>query len=343
MKVDNKEHARIQAQALPWQLPLTAQLVALKSQRRLPHGLLIEVRSAVDSRAFGWHLSMALLCQSQQDGQPCGHCPACVAMLANNYPDFSFTTLEINERNHKLYKDIRIEQIRKLIHQMSLTHSLESGKIALIYPAEKLNAAAANALLKTLEEPSQDSVLIILTHNPGRLPVTIRSRCQHWVVENPDQQTAMNWLQAEGLPLQDIPDYLALSQQDAQLAVQLYQQQFKQQYDRFTELFEQYRQDSIDVVSLVQALKKPSAETLRLVLKSAVQNMIYTVLQQPLTSMVKQQLSALLQLFDRQQHLLSIEDNNLNLQLQLEDVLISLKQIISEDNHGRSQSGHFVP
>ena len=160
-------------EALPWQRPLVQKLGSLRQQHRLPHALLIELQTQVDSRAFGWYLVMALLCESPEDGNPCQVCPACALMRANNYPDFTFTTLLENDKTHKLNKDIKIDQIRRLIHQLSLTDSRQGGKFALIYPAEKMNPSAANSLLKTLEEPSSNSTLILLTHNPGRLPVTI--------------------------------------------------------------------------------------------------------------------------------------------------------------------------
>ena len=159
-----------------WQLDLVKQLIELKQQQKLPHAILIELRTSVDSRSFGWHLASSLFCQSDGQDKPCGQCQACQLMSANNYPDFFFTTLIDNDKTHKLNKDIKIDQIRRLIHQFSLTRNLQAGKVALIYPAEKLNKSSANSLLKTLEEPSSDSTLILLTHNAGRLPITIRSR-----------------------------------------------------------------------------------------------------------------------------------------------------------------------
>jgi len=329
MKSDNDTSDVIQGQVLPWQQSLVDQLLNLKSENRLPHALLIEIRSAADCLEFGWHLVSALLCLSTQQQKPCGHCAACHAMQANSYPDFSFTTLLENERTHKPNKDIKIDQIRQLIHRMSLTNSLPGGKIALIYPAEKMNQSSSNALLKTLEEPSADALLILLTHNAGRLPVTIRSRCQHWVVANPNPQEAAEWLADNGVPRQEIDSYLDLAQQDAQLAAALFQQQTKQQYDRFTELLEKYRSDQIDVISMAQGLKTLAPPTLRLILKLVVQKSIYRSLQRPLTESIQHSLVSSLDQLAQQERLLSIEDNNLNLQLQLEDVLISLKQILN--------------
>jgi DNA polymerase-3 subunit delta' len=327
MKADKAEFEPIKAAILPWQQNTVDNLLKLKNEQRLPHALLIEMRTATDSRAFGWYLVTTLLCENPRSGQPCGECAACHAMQSNNYPDFSFTTLLENERTHKLNKDIKIDQIRKLIHLMSLTNSLGSGKVALIYPAEKLNQSSANALLKTLEEPSSDTVLILLTHNSGRLPITIRSRCQQWVVQNPEQAEAQNWLESQGLQAAEAAEYLDLAQQDAQLASELFKHGFKTQYDRFIELLDKYQSDQIDVVTMAQSLKSQPADVLRIILRRVVQKMIGTALQASLTGALKQTIQAALNQLTWQERMLSIEDNNLNLQLQLEDVLISLKQI----------------
>ncbi|MCK4711141.1 MAG: hypothetical protein KAU21_21190 [Gammaproteobacteria bacterium] len=318
----------IKPDALEWQLDVIKQLVELKRQEKLPHAILIELRTAVDSRSFGWQLASALLCQSDSLEKPCGQCQSCQLMSANNYPDFSFTTLIDNDKTHKLNKDIKIDQIRRLIHQFALTNNLQAGKIALIYPAEKLNQSSANSLLKTLEEPSSDSTLIILTHNAGRLPVTIRSRCQKWIVENPDEITARDWLIQQELPAEQVAGYLALSRSDPQLALQLYEQEFKLQQDRFSMLLNEYMLDKIDVINMVKQLKIPESAKLRLVLKTELQNMIYNLLQNKLTKALKLRLAGLINLSSELDSRLQIEDNNLNLLLQLEDVLISLKQII---------------
>lgn len=325
MKNDNPVFEPVIPSALEWQLDTVKQLVDLRKQGKLPHAILIELRTTVDSHCFGWHLVSALLCQIDTTESPCGQCQSCKLMLANNYPDFTFSTLIDNDKTHKLNKDIKIDQIRQLIHQFSLTNNLQGGKVALIYPAEKLNQSSANSLLKTLEEPSSGSTLILLTHNAGRLPVTIRSRCQKWVVENPADIIAGEWLKQQGIPSDQVEDYLSLARSDAQLALQLYQQEFKQLQERFSTLLYKYMHDQIDVVFMVKQLKIPESEKLRLILKTELTNMIYNLLQNELTKAVKHKLSGLINLLSELDRILKIEDNNLNLLLQLEDVLISLK------------------
>lgn len=328
MKVETTTVDLIESTAQEWQLHVINQLVELKQRDKLPHAILIQLRTAVDSSAFGWHLAAALLCQSVKREKPCGQCHSCLLMSTNNYPDFSFTTLVENEKTHKLNKEIKIEQIRKLIHLFSLTNNLDEGKIALIYPAEKLNQSSANSLLKTLEEPSAGSTLILLTHNSGKLPVTIRSRCQNWVVENPDKKMAEQWLIDQQLPEDQLSYYLTLANTDVQLAEQLYRQEFKLKQGEFNRLMNDYLQDRIDVIQMVKKLKAIEGDQLRLVLKTEFHKMIYNLLENELTKEHKLRLAGLIKLSSELNTTLRVEDNNLNLLLQLEDMLISLKQLI---------------
>ena len=321
----------IKPQALPWQLPLVEQLVSLQQQQRLPHALMIELQTQVDSRSFGWYLVSALLCGAEPAAKPCLSCPACQLMLANNYPDFTFTTLVENDKTHKLNKDIRIDQIRQLIHQLSLTDSRQAGKFALIYPAEKMNQSSANSLLKTLEEPSSNATLILLTHNPGRLPVTIRSRCQRWSLNNPEPAVAQAWLLEQGMQQQHIDAYLELAHADAQLALELMQQDFAPQHLAFRQLLDDFLQNRIAATAVVQGTGINEPGKLRLLVKTELVRLIYQQLQQQLSNGVKRQLAGLLDLIQHNEHYLRIEDNNLNLQIQLEDLLISMKRVLTRE------------
>lgn len=317
------------AQILPWQEPLVQQLVELKKRKKLPHALLIELQTSVDSIGFGWQLVSALLCESETATRPCGECKSCHLMSANSYPDFTYTTLLENEKTNKLNKDIKIDQIRKLIHQISLTNSLNAGKYALIYPAEKMNQSAANSLLKTLEEPSSDSTLVLLTHHSSRLPITIRSRCQKWSIPNPDKATSQQWLKQQGLEQSQIEGYLKLANDDAQLALEMAGDEYQLEYQNFSQLLERYLQDNIDAATLVNSLKNPVPSTIRNIIRNELLRYIQLQLKMDLTQMVKDKLSGLLELQQKANWILQVEDNNLNLLLQLEDVLISMKQIIN--------------
>lgn len=330
--------------ALPWQLSLATELVDLKQSQRLPHALLIEMKTRVDSRMFGWYLVAALLCkQPIQNKLPCGSCEHCRLMQANSYPDFTFTTLQENERSGKLNKDIKIDQIRRLIHQLALTPDRDAGKIALIYPAERMNLSAANSLLKTLEEPAQNSTLILLTHHAARLPVTIRSRCQYRSINNPVPKEASKWCQEQGIADDELEAYLLLARGDVEYAVQLSEQNFIRHLQAFQIQLQEYLSGRSDVIALVNSSKDMDNEWIRQMIRNILHQFVQRQLDEPPDNQRKHRLRALLDLINHSNFVLQVEENNLNLQLQLEDVLISLKQIINEEfKNAGTQPGYPV-
>lgn len=343
---DSSDSDTITAAALSWQMPVAAQLVKLKQQHQLPHAILIQLETSIDSRAFGWFVVQSLLCLHPQDnGLPCNECQHCQLMQSNSYPDLTFTTLLENERTHKPNRDIKIEQIRKLIHRLSLTSSLQGGKFALVYPAERMNASSANSLLKTLEEPSADAILVLLTHNAGRLPITIRSRCQQWQIARPTQQEATQWLTENGMPAEQTEDYLQLAQMDAQKALQLSARDSRQHLQDFQASLKAYLTDQCSVLSVVNGMKNIAEDELQMILQHVLVSLLHKQLEKNLETLAKRRIIELLDLIKHAAFVLQSSENNLILQLQLEDVLISLKQLLNREKlHARtSQPGNSVP
>ncbi len=123
----------------------------------------------------------SLVCKNLHRGNevvPCGRCDCCRQVANKIHPDVYWLERETNDKNGKLKKNISIEQIRALQNKLSLRSFLDSYKIAVINEAEALSLEAANSLLKTLEEPTPKTVIIMLTTNLALLPATIASRCQ---------------------------------------------------------------------------------------------------------------------------------------------------------------------
>ncbi len=114
--------------------------------------------------------------------------------MAGAHPDHFHVTCEVNPNTDKLRREIIVEQVRTLIASLDLTTSFSPRKVAVVDPAERLNHHAANALLKTLEEPAGEAVLLLVSHRPSRLPATIRSRCQRIVIPPPEPDDAVQWL-----------------------------------------------------------------------------------------------------------------------------------------------------
>jgi DNA polymerase-3 subunit delta' len=179
----------------PW-----AQMQGCLQAGRMPHALLLAGPTGVGKRAFAERLARRLLCTTPTtEGEACGHCRGCVLYAAGTHPDLLRIGLESN-REGKPRNEIVIDQVRYLCDRLVLSSQFGAWKVALLDPADALNAAAANALLKTLEEPTRDALLLLLADAPMRLPATIRSRCQRLPFRLPARAEAHAWLVAQGLP-----------------------------------------------------------------------------------------------------------------------------------------------
>jgi DNA polymerase-3 subunit delta' len=142
------------------------------------------------------------LCEEPQaDGSACGRCPGCGYVAAGVHPDLrTIEPIERDEEGNATAVDaIVVERIRELIEFSQLSTHRQRAKVAVTVPAERMNPPAANALLKTLEEPPPDTYLILVSHLPGRLPATIVSRCQLIAAPEPDPAAATSWLTAQGV------------------------------------------------------------------------------------------------------------------------------------------------
>ena len=155
---------------------------------KLAQALMIEGPSGVGKTDLARAMVAKLLCRGNQPGA-CGECRSCQLYAGSAHPDYF--DLQPEEDS----KVIKVDQVRALIGKLDLTTSISERKVAYIHPADVMNAAAANALLKSLEEPAGDTVMILVSDNPGRLPVTIRSRCQSISVNQPDAHLVIDWLE----------------------------------------------------------------------------------------------------------------------------------------------------
>jgi len=178
-----------------WQREAAA--AALAARDRWPHALLLEGRRGIGKRALALHYAQALLCENPRpDGGPCGHCASCGYVHAGTHPDLRLIEpIERDEEGNETQLDeIVVDRIRELIDFTQLSTHRQRAKLAIIIPAELMNPAAANALLKTLEEPPPGTHLILVSHQPGRLSPTIVSRCQRLAAPAPDPAIAADWL-----------------------------------------------------------------------------------------------------------------------------------------------------
>ena len=181
---------------MAWLSPVREEFRKRLQGDRLAHAFLLSGQPGTGKQGLAMEMAAALLCL-ENSLPACGSCRSCQLLVSGAHPDFRILSFELN-KSGKLRTEIVIDQVRQLISFLQLTTTISEKKVALVQPAEAMNRNAANALLKTLEEPPGDAVIILLSNDPSRLAVTIRSRCQKLQVRSPDTDTALAWLLEEG-------------------------------------------------------------------------------------------------------------------------------------------------
>lgn len=183
--------------AYPWYAKQWADLQQVAASGRFGHAFLFSGRQWLGVEQLASDFARYTLCEAKaRDDRPCHSCRGCTLLEAGNHPDLKILSpLEDG-------KAILIDQVRELGDFYTLKSHYQRGKIALICPADAMNRAAANAILKVLEEPPSDALLLLVAHRFSAIPMTVRSRCVRIPCERVDTSSAIQWL-ATQLPAVD--------------------------------------------------------------------------------------------------------------------------------------------
>lgn len=173
---------------LPWLIPIQQQLGQLAHQGQLHHALLFTGLMGVGKHQLAATLAKQLLCVQPLATEACGYCKSCMLVQAGHHPDLLQITAE---------HSIGVDAIRELSHFMQSSPQQGGARVVLLPAAERMTEAASNALLKTLEEPGQNSFLLLQSAHPQQLLPTILSRCQQWLVPAVTAQLGRSWLQQQ--------------------------------------------------------------------------------------------------------------------------------------------------
>lgn len=199
---------------LPWlQAPLAEALARARS-----HALLVQGPAGVGQLELAVKLAQSWLCEATAPGEPaCNHCASCKLFASGTHPDFQlllpealdapmreslglpFEEIEVKAGKAKPSREIKVEAVRGLLSFAQATSARGRAKVVVIFPAEALNGVAANALLKTLEEPSGVLRFVLASFDPASLLPTIRSRCQPLPLALPERDAALAWLASKGV------------------------------------------------------------------------------------------------------------------------------------------------
>jgi DNA polymerase-3 subunit delta' len=238
----------------PWQQTQWSQIESLLAQNRLPHALLLSGSKNIGKRTFAMVLAQRLLC-NHPGSTACGACQGCHLMQSANHPDFHL--LEPMEKA----KVIKIEQVRERVAALSQTSQQGGAQVVLLCPAEDMNVAAANALLKTLEEPQGQVFFLLVSHQPSSLPATIRSRCQSIAFPVPDPAITTTWLATQSISQTSSSELLLKLADNVPLTAMLFVEEERlKTHQKILEHFVDIRLNALSPLQAATALSDVLAE-----------------------------------------------------------------------------------
>jgi len=192
MAKSDEEQGQVRVEASdcpPWLTEAYAHVMGRHQRGNFPHALLLSGAAELGKAWFAENLVRALACREPAtSGQACNQCASCAQLAAGSSTEFRY--LQPGGKSGT----IRIDPIRELVEWLQLSADAGRYRIALITGADTMNRAAANALLKTLEEPAARSLLILVADKPAQLPPTVISRCQQLPLSVENREAAVKWL-----------------------------------------------------------------------------------------------------------------------------------------------------
>ncbi len=174
--------------SMPWWDETWRYLDSLIQKQKLPHALILEADKWFGTDEFMLSLNQRLICHQPVDGHACGACEYCQQIRHLSFPDTYHIRVEEGKRQ------ISVDQIRAVSNKLNQKSYSGGFRVVIFYHAELMNIAAANALLKTLEEPGDDTFILLQSASPSQLPATIRSRCQKLKQPSFNTELLTQWL-----------------------------------------------------------------------------------------------------------------------------------------------------
>lgn len=238
----------------PWLSPLWTEWQSNLQADRFSNAALLISEEGMGSERLVEHFSRAVMCQNYP-AEACGFCHGCQLMESESHPDFHVVKPE------KQGKAITVEQIRQCNRIAQESSQLSGLRLFVIEPAEAMNESAANALLKTLEEPSATCMFLLVTHRNNALLPTITSRCQQWHLTTPDSSLVASWLSEQAN--KPVPAYASHINGNAPLATLDFVNQDKvSQYLSIESQLIAHCQNQADVTKLAKELASEPTEYL---------------------------------------------------------------------------------
>lgn len=238
----------------PWLNQAYRQLISMYQEERGHHALLLHAIEGMGADALSYGLSRWLMCQNKQGSKSCNECHSCRLMLAETHPDWHLLQSEKGKTS------IGVEAVRKVTEKLE-QHAQQSGaRVVWIKEVEALTEAAANALLKTLEEPPKNTYFLLNCQQPEVLLATLRSRCFYYHLVAPDHQHASYWIQQQlpNVPYANSVTALNLSQNAPIAALSLLKEEWQERETFCQVLYSSLQQR--DLFGFLPQLNQDNAE-----------------------------------------------------------------------------------
>lgn len=231
----------------PWQHDQWSSVTKMVTDQRLPHALLLAGPAGMGKQHFATTLANYMVCRHKKENMFCGACKDCLLFQAGTHPDI------VNICSEETFKQIRIEQVRNMASFLGCRSNQGGYRVVTIFPAEDMNIYAANALLKTLEEPGADILILLVSSRPEILLPTIRSRCQQLKFSLPTKTEVLAWLKQQLTDQADIESVLEMAQGRPLVALRYIREHFR---EKWRLLVQGLRAILIDEKSLVEISTK---------------------------------------------------------------------------------------
>jgi DNA polymerase-3 subunit delta' len=238
----------------PWQDVQWERLISQMNSKKLPHALSLIGPSFIGKQNFAISFANFILCASPLKKTPCGKCKSCCLSRSGNHPDCIILKPDSKGKN------INVESIRDLDTFSSQTSQQGGWKVVIICPAESMNINAANALLKTLEEPKEKTLIMLVCHDSSRLLTTIKSRCQNLIFPVPNRTKVKFWLKKKLPDIQDINELIEHANGRPILAMNLTETDFIEARNEFNDLLDSLALNKTSPVDLAELYKKNDPE-----------------------------------------------------------------------------------
>jgi DNA polymerase III subunit delta' len=317
----------LSADSLPWLKDPQQRLRAAFATGRLPHSLLLLSTPGLGAEQLASWITALALCESS-GARPCDVCASCRLLRSDSHPDAHMVRLEEDAQQ------IKIDQVRELIESLALKSYRGGYKVGVIEGAEALNTNGANAFLKTLEEPTANTVLILVARPNHRLPATIASRCLRLALRPPSQPAAVQWLQAHAASAHSWDAALALAGGAPLLALQLDGAGLAELDADMRHSIAELADSSVDVSLLVERWLRSNPGVRITWLENWITQRVHALLgsrdssqtAEPVrlpAALLKPKIRALFELLDAARDIRRLASTGMNQQLALEALLVS--------------------